>query len=102
MKFPIEARNGGLVLEVRVHAGARQNSLRVTDEGCVKLSVTQIAEQGKANAAVLKLLSKMLKTKRSQVELLSGRKSPQKKILIHEMDRRLLDERLKDLWSSED
>jgi len=72
----------GLVLPVRAQAGARQNAIRGQQDGALKVAVTQIAEKGKANKAIIDVLCKSLSLKRSQVTLVAGDTSAQKRFLI--------------------
>jgi uncharacterized protein len=72
----------GLVLPVRAQAGARQNAIRGQQDGALKVAVTQIAEKGKANKAIVDVLCKSLSLKRSQVTLVAGDTSAQKRFLI--------------------
>lgn len=83
----------GVVLAVRAQPGARRTELRGTHNGALKIGVTQVAEKGKANRALREFLAETLQLNRSQVELLSGETSAQKKFLIRG---RTLDE-LRDL-----
>lgn len=69
---------------MRAHPGARRNEVRGEQNGRLKISVTQVAEKGKANKAILKLLSAALGVRRSQLELLSGETSPEKRFLIRQ------------------
>jgi uncharacterized protein (TIGR00251 family) len=78
----LEAHPDGVILPVRAHAGARRNEVRGEQNGRLKVSVTQVAEKGKANKAILKLLGAALGVRRSQLELLSGETSPEKRFLI--------------------
>ena len=48
----------------------------------MKIQVTQAPEDGKATEAVLELLADVLHVKRSQVMLLSGATSRQKRFLV--------------------
>ena len=64
---------------------ARRNELRGEQDGQLKVGVTQIAEKGKANKAVIELLCKLLKLRKSQIELLSGETSQQKRFLVREI-----------------
>ena len=75
----------GTVLPIRAQPGARRNELRGSSDGRLKVSVTQIAEKGKANKALLDLLSKALSLRKSQIELLCGETSPKKDLLIRDL-----------------
>ena len=54
-------------------------------DGMLKVSVTQSPEKGKANKAVVELLAKKLRLKKSQIELISGETSYQKRFLVREI-----------------
>jgi hypothetical protein len=77
-----EAHRDGTILPVRAHPGARRNEIRGEQEGTLKVSVTQSPEKGKANKALIEMLAKSLGLKKSQLELLSGETSPQKRFLV--------------------
>jgi uncharacterized protein (TIGR00251 family) len=62
--------------------------------GALKLAVTAPPEDGRANAALTKLLRELLGLKRSQVELCSGATGRNKKFLIRGVARAQLAERL--------
>ena len=72
----------GVVLPVRAAPGAKRNGLRGVQDGALKVSVTQIAEKGKANKAIIEVFCKSLGLKRSQVELIAGETSSQKRFLV--------------------
>jgi hypothetical protein len=77
----------GTVLLVRAHAGARRNQLGGVQDGQLKVSVTAAPEKGKANQAIIALLARELSLKRSQLELLAGAASPQKRFLVRGVGR---------------
>ena len=60
----------------------------------LKVLVTQVPERGKANKAIVELLCKRLKLRKSQLTLLSGETSPQKRFLVTEIDEADLRHRL--------
>ena len=82
MNVQLEEHPEGVVLPVRAHAGARRNELRGELGGALRVSVTQAAEKGKANKAIVELLSRAIGLKRSQIELLAGETSQQKRFLV--------------------
>lgn len=79
-QWDIETDGKGCCFTIRVSAGANRNQVRGIHQGALKVSVTQIAEKGKANREVLKLLSKTIGLKRSELMLKSGETSRLKKI----------------------
>ena len=81
----IESHKEGVILPVRAQPGSRANGLRGEHQAALKVSVTQVAEKGKANLAVIEVLAKALVVRRSQIELLSGETSPQKRFLVRDI-----------------
>jgi uncharacterized protein (TIGR00251 family) len=78
----LEVHRDGTILPVRAQPGARRNEIRGEQDGALKVSVTQAPEKGKANKALIEVLSKALALKKSQMELLSGETSHQKRFLV--------------------
>ena len=78
----LEPHADGTILPVRAQPGARRNEIRSVQDGQLKVCVTQQPEKGKANKAVAELLAKKLGLKKSQIELLSGETSHQKRFLV--------------------
>ena len=58
--------------KVRVTPGAKKPAIGGTHDGALKVAVTQIAENGKANQAVIKSIAKRLGTSKSRVSIVSG------------------------------
>lgn len=81
----LESHPEGVVLPVRAQPGARQNAVRGEQEGALKVAVTQVAEKGKANKAVVEQLARTLNLRRSQFDLLSGETSHHKRFLVREI-----------------
>ncbi len=77
----------GCVLPVRAQPGARKAGVKGEHNGALKLAVTAPPEDGRANEALIELLRDLLDLKRSQVELISGATSREKKFLIRGMNR---------------
>jgi uncharacterized protein (TIGR00251 family) len=81
----LEPHAEGTVLPVRAHPGARRNEIRGQQNGMLRVSVTQAPEKGKANKAVAALLAKGLALRKSQLELIAGETSPQKRFLVRDV-----------------
>ena len=81
----IETHADGVILPVRAQPGSRKSAFRGEQDGTLKVAVTQVAEKGKANKAIVALLSKHLGLRKSQFELISGATSPQKKFLVRDV-----------------
>ena len=80
--IPLTEHPDGTILPVRAQPGARRNEIRGEQNGQLKVSVTQIAEKGKANKALIAVLSKELRLKKSQLELAAGQTSSEKRFLV--------------------
>jgi uncharacterized protein len=78
----LEPHRDGTILPVRAQPGARRNEVRGVQNGMLKVCVTQSPEKGKANKALAELLSKTLGLKKSQIELIAGETSHQKRFLV--------------------
>lgn len=78
----LEPHPQGVILPVRAQPGSRKNELRGEQNGMLKVCVTQSPEKGKANKAIVELLCKTLGLKKSQIELISGETSHQKRFLV--------------------
>ena len=69
-------------LSVRLTPRAKQSTLAGVREGRLLVHVTAPPEDGKANAALIKLLSKRLGVRASAIELTSGATSRNKELLL--------------------
>ncbi|HEY7327680.1 MAG TPA: DUF167 domain-containing protein [Gemmataceae bacterium] len=87
----------GCVLAVRAQPGARRAGVQGEQAGALKVAVTAPPENGRANQALLELLRKALSVKRSQVELIGGQLSRDKRFLIRGLTRSELETRLNTL-----
>jgi uncharacterized protein (TIGR00251 family) len=94
MAIALEPHPEGTILLVRAQPGARRNEIRGEQNGMLKVSVTQAAEKGKANKALIALLSKELSLRKSQIELISGATSSQKRFLVRKVTLDKLSERI--------
>ena len=84
----------GCVLPVRAQPGARKAGVLGEQNGALKVAVTAPPEDGRANQALVAALREVLGLKRSQVELISGRTSRDKRFLIRGVTRAELEKRL--------
>jgi uncharacterized protein (TIGR00251 family) len=84
----------GWILPVRAQPGARKNGVLGDQAGALKVAVTAPPEDGRANKALLETLRELLDLKRSQIELLSGATSRDKRFLVRGAAREDLDARL--------
>jgi uncharacterized protein YggU (UPF0235/DUF167 family) len=78
----IQPHPEGALLPVRAQAGSRRSGLRGEQNGALKVAVTQVAEKGKANKAIIATLSRELGLRRSVIQLLNGKTSSNKKFVV--------------------
>lgn len=95
MDVNTERHAEGLIVPVRVRAGGRLNGVTGVREGMLCISVTQVAEQGKANKAVAAVLAKLLGCSKGNIELIAGSKSPRKRFLLREGEPTILEIRIR-------
>ncbi|MGP6089879.1 DUF167 domain-containing protein [Antarctobacter jejuensis] len=74
----------GTTFEVRVTPKAARNAVTLDEAGKLRVTVTAVPEGGKANTAVLRLLSKALGVPKSRIALLRGATSRDKTFRIAE------------------
>jgi uncharacterized protein (TIGR00251 family) len=72
----------GTIITVHAQPGARRNAILGLRAGAVRVAVTAAPEKGKANAAIAAVLAESLGCRGSQVALISGESSRQKRFLI--------------------
>ena len=90
----------GVILPLRARGGAASDRLALGPDGILKVSVTRAPERGKANQAIVALLSNRLRLKKSQIELLAGKTSAQKRFLIRGTTPSSLQARIEDAVSA--
>ena len=84
----------GCILPVRVQPGARQAGVLGEQAGALRVAVNAPPQDGRANKALVNLLRGLLDLKRSQVDLLSGESSREKRLLVRGIGRTELEARL--------
>jgi uncharacterized protein (TIGR00251 family) len=72
----------GCIVPVRAQPGARRSGIVGEHGGALKIAVTAPPDQGKANRALIEVVCGALNLKRSQVEIVGGNASRDKRILI--------------------
>ena len=69
-------------MPVRTQPGSRRSGIVGERNGALKIAVSAPAEKGKANDAIQEILCEQLGLKRSQVQLLAGPTSRDKRFLL--------------------
>jgi uncharacterized protein len=77
----------GCVLPVRAQPGAKKAAVVGEHGGALKIAVNAPPQAGRANDALIEALRDTLGLKRSQIELISGQTTRNKKFLIRSMTR---------------
>ena len=89
------------MLPVRAQPGARRNGIVGEVGGALKIAVSASPDKGKANQAIIEVLRSVLGAKSSEVELLSGFTSRQKKFLIRGWSKPSLEAKLSNLLKTD-
>jgi len=97
----LESCQDGVVLTVKAFPGAKRNAIR-RDNDVVKVFATQIPEKGKANEAIRKQIAEFFNLRASQVELLQGETSSQKKFLLRQVSMEAVQHTLAEIFVSEE
>ncbi len=71
-QLKLEQDRSAILLPVRAQPNSGKNQITGIHAGRLKVSVTPSPEKGKANKALLTVIQKELKLKRSQIELHKG------------------------------
>ena len=77
---------GGVVVSVKVQPNASKDRVVGKHGDQIKIAVTVAPEKGKANKAVIKVLSKLLGVKNTDIQIISGEKSRDKKVFIRNIN----------------
>jgi uncharacterized protein (TIGR00251 family) len=83
----IKDQDADCILPVRAQPGAKKTAVVGEYNGALKITVTAPPEDGRANDALVEALRDTLGLKRSQIELIGGQTSRDKKFLIRGMTR---------------
>lgn len=81
----LQTHRRGVLLAVRAQPNARTNSIRGEHGGALKVAITQSPEKGKANQAIIAVLASHLRIRKSQIELIGGATTANKRIVIGEI-----------------
>jgi uncharacterized protein len=83
---PLEQTANGVRLYVRAMPKSGRNAIAGVRDGRLIVRVTAAPEDGKANAAILKLLAKTLGLAPSDIEVVSGATMREKTLLLRGAD----------------
>ena len=91
-----ESKNG-LTFDIQVIPHASRAEIAGVQEGAFKVKVTAPPVEGAANEACIKLLSKELGLKKSQMEIFSGAKSRKKTVMIKDISKTELEAKINNI-----
>lgn len=72
----------GCIFPVRVHPGAKRNAITGTHDGGLKISITTLPTDGRANEALIGFLAERLNIPRLSIEIVSGTTSRAKTLRV--------------------
>jgi len=86
MQPPLDAAvsqgKGGIYIAVHAQPGAKRPQLRGMHGEAIKIAISQAAQDGKANAAIVKAIAEALDVPKAAVEITSGLASRQKRVFV--------------------
>lgn len=97
---PSSNGRGPVRIALKVVPGASRSGIAGWLGDSLKVRVKAQAESGKANAAVVTILSRALSLNRSEVVIVSGHSSPRKVVAIHNLPDAEVQERLRKAFRS--
>lgn len=82
----LKASEDGVLIPVIAQPGAKRNEIVKAHAGAVKIAVQAPPDKGRANEAILELLSETLDMPLRSFELVAGATSRKKMVLVREGD----------------
>ena len=95
MPVEIEERNGSVTFNVRVIPGASKSEIVGEYDGALKVRIASPPVDGAANAELIKLLAKRFRVSKSNVEIVRGPTSKNKRIKIANLSQSKFEEAMK-------
>jgi uncharacterized protein (TIGR00251 family) len=94
-KFRLHDGKHGAALTIRVTPRARKTEFSgILEDGTVRIRVSAPPVEGKANRALIKFLSKALKVRKNQIEIVAGESGLDKIVSILDMSAEQVHERI--------
>lgn len=81
----IRKTNEGIIVNLRISPNAKKNEI-IKDGDIIKVKITALPIDGKANRALVEFFSKNFKIPKTSIEILKGETSKEKTILFKTMD----------------
>jgi uncharacterized protein (TIGR00251 family) len=83
LQLDLKQDSQGVIVPVSAQPGARWNGIVGVRNGMLRVAVTAAPEKGKANRAIVRVLSDALDVPKSAIELLSGETAGKKRFLVY-------------------
>jgi uncharacterized protein len=87
----------GWLLPVHAQPGARKEGIKGERAGALRVAVTAPPQDGRANEAVAQVLREAFGLKRSELQLVGGEKSRNKRFLMRGLSKEALEARIASL-----
>ena len=81
----IRKTNEGIIVNLRISPNAKKNEI-IKDGDIIKVKITALPIDGKANKALVEFLAKNFKIPKTSIEILKGETSKEKTILFKTLD----------------
>lgn len=81
----LREKEGGIVVSVKIQPNSSKDRVIGEYADRIKIAVTVAPEKGKANKAVIKIFSKWLGVRNSDIQIISGETSRDKELFIKNM-----------------
>jgi uncharacterized protein (TIGR00251 family) len=99
--FPVSSHGRGSALSVTVVPRAGRSSIQEAPDGTLRVRIAAPPVEGAANAALLRFLADTLDIPRSQLEVVSGKSSRRKRVVVEGTTPADLQKRLRDALGRE-
>jgi uncharacterized protein (TIGR00251 family) len=80
--LPVQETEKGLVIQIRVLPRSSRCEVVGIQDGALKIKITSPPIEGKANDECVRFLADQLKIKKSQIEIIAGRKARKKTVIV--------------------
>ena len=82
IKDKINSNKEGIILNIKVIAGAKKNSIEEYEENIIKVKINKPAVEGKANKAIIEYFSDIFNVPKNNISILKGERNSLKSLLI--------------------
>ena len=94
-KFKLHDGKYGAALTIRVTPRSRKTEFSgILDDGTLRIRICAPPREGKANKELIKFLSKILKVRKNQIEIVAGEKSLDKIVSVLDLSAEQVQQRI--------